>query len=46
MTDGVVWLPARAPGSQVAEHLAATAGDVVTIGPAAPPIQRDQEAGA
>jgi NADH-quinone oxidoreductase subunit G len=35
MVDGVVWLPSRAPGLGVPQHLAATAGDLVTIGPAA-----------
>jgi len=34
MVDGVVWLPARAPGQGIPQHLAATAGDLVTIGPA------------
>jgi len=33
MVDGVVWLPSRAPGQGVPQHLAATAGDLVTIGP-------------
>jgi NADH-quinone oxidoreductase subunit G len=37
MTDGVVWVPNRAPGLAVSEHLAASAGDIVTIGPAAQP---------
>ncbi len=36
MVDGVVWLPQRAPGHQVPEHLAAVAGDLVTI--TAPPV--------
>jgi NADH-quinone oxidoreductase subunit G len=31
--DGVVWLPSRAPGLGIPQHLAATAGDLVTIGP-------------
>jgi NADH-quinone oxidoreductase subunit G len=35
MVDGVVWLPSRAPGLGVSQHLAASAGDLVTIGPAA-----------
>ena len=35
MVDGVVWLPSRAPGLGVPQHLAASAGDLVTIGPAA-----------
>jgi NADH-quinone oxidoreductase subunit G len=34
MIDGVVWLPSRAPGLGVPQHLAATAGDLVTIGSA------------
>jgi NADH-quinone oxidoreductase subunit G len=33
MADGVVWLPSRSPGLGIPEHLAASAGDVVTIGP-------------
>ena len=33
MIDGVVWLPSRAPGNGISRHLAATAGDLVTIGP-------------
>ena len=35
MVDGVVWLPGRAAGFEVPEHLAAGAGDLVTIRPAA-----------
>jgi NADH-quinone oxidoreductase subunit G len=35
MVDGVVWLPSRSPGLGVPQHLAASAGDLVTIGPAA-----------
>ena len=31
MVDGVVWLPTRPPGYDVAAHLAAGAGDLVTI---------------
>ena len=34
MVDGVVWLPSRSPGQGIPQHLAATAGDLVTIGPA------------
>jgi NADH-quinone oxidoreductase subunit G len=34
MVDGVVWLPTRAPGLGIPQHLAATAGDLVWIGPA------------
>ncbi|HET6759959.1 MAG TPA: molybdopterin dinucleotide binding domain-containing protein, partial [Propionibacteriaceae bacterium] len=34
MIDGVVWLPSRAPGRGIPQHLAASAGDLVTIGPA------------
>jgi len=33
MVDGVVWLPSRAPGLGIPKHLAASAGDLVTIGP-------------
>ncbi|HEU4907343.1 MAG TPA: NADH-quinone oxidoreductase subunit G, partial [Propionibacteriaceae bacterium] len=33
MINGVVWLPSRAPGQGIPQHLAATAGDLVTIGP-------------
>ncbi|HEX6760045.1 MAG TPA: NADH-quinone oxidoreductase subunit G [Propionibacteriaceae bacterium] len=35
MVDGVVWLPSRAPGLGVPQNLAASVGDLVTIGPAA-----------
>jgi NADH-quinone oxidoreductase subunit G len=35
MVDGVVWLPSRAPGNGIPQHLAATVGDLVTIGPGA-----------
>jgi len=35
MVDGVVWLPSRAPGLGVPQHLAASAGDLVTIVPEA-----------
>jgi len=31
MVDGVVWVPARAPGLAVAEHLALLPGDLVTV---------------
>ena len=33
MVDGVVWLPSRAPGLGIPQHLAATAGDLVTVSP-------------
>jgi NADH-quinone oxidoreductase subunit G len=33
MVDGVVWLPGRAPGYGIPRNLAASAGDLVTIGP-------------
>ncbi|HEX3198767.1 MAG TPA: molybdopterin-dependent oxidoreductase, partial [Propionibacteriaceae bacterium] len=33
MVDGVVWLPSRAPNLGIPQHLAATAGDLVTIVP-------------
>jgi NADH-quinone oxidoreductase subunit G len=32
MLDGVVWLPSRAPGLGIPQHLATSAGDLVTIG--------------
>ena len=35
MVDGVVWLPSRAPRLGIPQHLAASAGDLVTIGPPA-----------
>jgi NADH-quinone oxidoreductase subunit G len=35
MVDGVVWLPGRGAGVEVPLHLAAVAGDLVTIRPAA-----------
>jgi NADH-quinone oxidoreductase subunit G len=34
MVDGVVWLPSRSPGAAISQRLAATAADLVTIGPA------------
>jgi NADH-quinone oxidoreductase subunit G len=34
MIDGVVWLPSRAPGLGIPQHLAAAAGDLVAIGSA------------
>jgi NADH-quinone oxidoreductase subunit G len=33
MAEGVVWIPRRAPGFAVSEHLAAAAGELVSIGP-------------
>jgi NADH-quinone oxidoreductase subunit G len=33
MTDGVIWIPRRAPGQAVSENLAAAVGEWVTIGP-------------
>jgi NADH-quinone oxidoreductase subunit G len=33
MIDGVVWVPSRALGLEVPKHLAASAGDLVTIAP-------------
>jgi NADH-quinone oxidoreductase subunit G len=33
MVDGVVWVPARAPGHGLFEHLAVTAGDLVHVSP-------------
>jgi NADH-quinone oxidoreductase subunit G len=38
MVDGVVWLPTRAPGLGIPQYLAATAGDLVWIGPASMPM--------
>jgi NADH-quinone oxidoreductase subunit G len=35
MVDGVVWLPGRAAGFEVPQHLAAGSGDLVTIRPVA-----------
>jgi NADH-quinone oxidoreductase subunit G len=35
MVDGVVWLPSRTPRLGIPQHLAASAGDLVTIGPPA-----------
>ncbi|MBO0811526.1 MAG: NADH-quinone oxidoreductase subunit G, partial [Microlunatus sp.] len=31
LTDGVIWLPTRAPGLVISEHLAVTSGEVVRI---------------
>jgi len=33
MAEGVVWIPRRSPGITVSEHLAAAAGELVSIGP-------------
>jgi NADH-quinone oxidoreductase subunit G len=38
MIDGVVWLPSRARGLGIPQHLAASAGDLVTIGRADEPV--------
>jgi NADH-quinone oxidoreductase subunit G len=46
MIDGVVWLPSRAPGLGIPQHLAASAGDLVTIGPATELAVEDDDAGA
>ncbi len=43
MVDGVVWLPARAPGLEVPRHLAASAGDLVTVAPADGPVVPAEE---
>jgi len=43
MVDGVVWLPARAAGSEVPKHLAAGSGDLVTIRPAADVVPQTEE---
>ena len=42
MVDGVVWVPTRAPRLSVSEHLAAGAGDLVTISVAAGPRGGDR----
>ena len=34
MPDGVIWVPAKAPGSGVGEHLGVLAGQIVRIAPA------------
>jgi NADH-quinone oxidoreductase subunit G len=44
MVDGVVWLPSRYPGQGIPQHLAATAGDLVTIGPATEIVVADENA--
>jgi len=44
MVDGVVWLPSRSPGQGIPQHLAATAGDFVTIGPATEIVVADENA--
>jgi NADH-quinone oxidoreductase subunit G len=44
MMDGVVWLPTRAPGHEVFEHLAVTAGDVVQVNPGNLAHRHDQPA--
>jgi hypothetical protein len=44
MVDGVVWLPSRPPGQGIPQHLAATAGDLVTIGPATEIVVADENA--
>jgi len=43
MVDGVVWVPAKAPGLGVAEHLAAGAGDLVAV---AAPLPTSRQEGA
>jgi NADH-quinone oxidoreductase subunit G len=46
MVDGVVWLPNRAPRLGIPQHLAASAGDLVTIGSADElAVAADTEAG-
>ena len=42
LVDGVVWVPTKAPRHAVAEHLAAGAGDWVTIAPADAPVQTQE----
>jgi NADH-quinone oxidoreductase subunit G len=44
MVDGVVWLPSRSPGQGIPQHLAAPAGDLVTIGPATEIAVADENA--
>jgi len=47
MVPGVVWVPAKAPGQGVAEHLGALAGDLVTLSVpevAVPPVGRPVDA--
>jgi hypothetical protein len=34
MIDGVVWLPSRTPRLGIPQHLATSAGDLVTLGSA------------
>ena len=43
MIDGVVWVPMLAPGIGLNEHLAATAGDVVTLAPGAVSAAEDTQ---
>ncbi|MFL6064024.1 MAG: molybdopterin-dependent oxidoreductase, partial [Friedmanniella sp.] len=43
MVDGVVWLPTKAPGLGVAEHLAAVAGDLVSVSVPVPSAQAPSE---
>jgi NADH-quinone oxidoreductase subunit G len=43
MVDGVVWVPSRAPGLGIPQHLAASAGDLVTIGPRAELADEDDD---
>ena len=44
MVDGVVWVPARAPGLAVGEHLALLPGDLVQVGVALRQAQGGQTA--
>jgi NADH-quinone oxidoreductase subunit G len=49
MVDGVVWLPAKAPGLGVAEHLAAGVGDLVSVavpGPSAGSTHENEQGSA
>jgi NADH-quinone oxidoreductase subunit G len=45
MVDGVVWLPGRAAGVEVPEHLAAGPGDLVTIRPVADLVVVEEDEG-
>jgi NADH-quinone oxidoreductase subunit G len=46
MVDGVIWMPSRARGLAVPQHLAVSGGDLVTIGPADELAVADDDTGA
>jgi NADH-quinone oxidoreductase subunit G len=46
MVDGVIWMPSRARGLGVPQHLAVSGGDLVTIGPADELAVADDDTGA